>query len=132
MHKTKGSYVLKALVAVMFLGVGTAAHAKKPKISILHCGVDEVTETMVYNTISVSKASKGHANHVVGSIDSEGTGEFAETGEEIIEEIFVDYVRTGADCLLEGEGDLPICGDLGVVPVPEEGQECGSKVGPAV
>ena len=130
MHKTKGSYVLKALVAVMFLGVGTAAHAKKPKISILHCGVDEVTETMVYNTISVSKASKGHANHVVGSIDSEGTGEWGGAG-EIMEEIFVDYVRTGADCLLEGEGDLLKCGDLGV-PVPEEGQVCGSKVEPAV
>ena len=98
MHKTKGSYVLKALVAVMFLGVGTAAHAKKPKISILHCGVDEVTETMVYNTISVSKASKGHANHVVGSIDSEGTGEWGDTGDGMVEEIFVDYVRTGADC----------------------------------
>jgi hypothetical protein len=121
MHKTKGSYVLKALVAVMFLGVGTAAHAKKPKISILHCGVDEVTETMVYNTISVSKASKGHANHVGGSIDSEGTGDFGGTG-EIIEEIFVNYVRTGADCLLDDEGDLPKCSVLGVI----EGQVCGS------
>ena len=127
MHKTKGSYVLKALVAVMFLGVGTAAHAKKPKISILHCGVDEGTEMMVYNTISVSKASKGHANHVGGSIDSEGTGEFGGTG-EIIEEIFVNYVRTGADCLLEDEGDLPKCGDLGV----KEGQVCGSMEEPAV
>ena len=127
MHKTKGSYVLKALVAVMFLGVGTAAHAKKPKISILHCGVDEVTETMVYNAISVSKASKGHANHVVGSIDSEGTGEFGDTGDGMVEEIFVDYARTGNDCLLEGEGGLPKCVDLGV-PVPEEGQVCGSKV----
>ena len=122
MHKTKGSYVLKALVAVMFLGVGTAAHAKKPKISILHCGVDEVTETMVYNAISVSKASKGHANHVVGSIDSEGTGEFEETGDEIIEEIFVDYVRTGDDCLLDGESDLEACG------AQLEGQVCGMKV----
>jgi hypothetical protein len=129
MHKTKGSYVLKALVAVMFLGVGTAAHAKKPKISILHCGVDEVTETMVYNTISVSKASKGHANHVVGSIDSEGTGVFGGPG-EIIEEIFVDYFRTGPDCWLEG-GDgsgLPKCSAL--VSVPEEDKMCG-KVVPA-
>ena len=113
----------------MFLGVGTAAHAKKPKISILHCGVDEVTETMVYNTISVSKASKGHANHVVGSIDSEGTGEWGDTGDGMVEEIFVDYVRTGADCLLEGDSDLlPRC----AAPVPEEGQVCGSKVVPAV
>lgn len=110
MNKIKGSYGLKAFVAIMFLGVGTAAHAQKPKISILHCGVDEVNETMVYKAISVSKASrKGHGNHVVGSIDSEGTGEFAESGDGIIEEVFVDYVRTDADCLLDGNGELPMC-----------------------
>ena len=127
MHKTKGSYVLIALVAVMFLGVGTAAHAKKQKISILHCGVDEAAETMVYNTISVSESSKGHANHVVRSIDSEGTGEFGDTGDGMVEEIFVDYVRTGADCLLDGKSDLELCGDG-----QSDGEVCGMKVVPAV
>ena len=129
MNKIKGSYGLKAFVAIMVLGVGTAAHAQKPKISILHCGVDEVNETMVYKAISVSKASRrGHGNHVVGSIDSEGTGEFAENEDEIIEEVFVDYVRTGADCLLDGDSDLPMCEGQA------EGDICGRilKPGPAV
>ena len=125
MNKIKGSYGLKAFVAIMVLGVGTAAQAQKPKISILHCGVDEVNETMVYKAISVSKASRrGHGNHVVGSIDSEGTGEFAENEDGIIEEVFVDYVRTGADCLLDGDSDLPMC--EGQV----EGDICGRILAP--
>ena len=67
---------------------------------------------MVYTAISVSKNSKGHAkNHLVGSIDSVPTGTYDENGDEI----FVDYVRAGADCLLgevEGEpGSLAPCGE---------------------
>ena len=75
---------------------------------------------MVYKAISVAKPSrKGHGNHVVGSIDSEGTGEFAENEDGIIEEVFVDYVRTGADCLLDGDINFPMCeGQM-------EGDTCG-------
>ena len=133
MEKTKGSHGLKAFIAIIFLGVVTTAHAKKPKISILHCGVDEVAETMVYKAISVSKASisgskarsKGHGNHVFGSIDSVGTGEFAENEAGITEEVFVDYVRNSDDCLINGDGNddsgLPTCKDLG----KKEGDLCG-------
>ena len=116
---------MRAFVAIVFLGVVTTAQAQKPKISILHCGVDEVNQTMVYKAISVSKASRrGHGNHVVGSIDSEGTGEFADNGDGIIEEVFVDYVRTDADCLLDGDSELPMCNGQ------EEGDICGMISGP--
>ena len=126
MKKIHRTYGLKAFVAIMFLGVGTAAHAQKPKISILHCGVDEVNETMVYKAISVSKASwKGHGNHIAGSIDSEGTGEFADSGEGMVEEVFVDYVRNGADCLLGDDNDLSTCDG------PVEGDICGTILEPA-
>ena len=129
MNRIKGSNGLKVFLAIIFLGVVTTAHAKKPKISILHCGVDEVTETMVYKAISVANPSRrGHGNHTVGSIESEGTGEFAENSDGIIEEVFVDYVRTGADCLLDGDNELPACD---VNQGQEEGATCGTILGSA-
>ena len=124
MDKIKVSHGQKTFLAIIFLGIVTTAQAKKPKISILHCGVDEVNQTMVYKAISVSKASrKGHGNHLAGSVDSEGTGEFAENENGIIEEVVVDYVRTGADCLLNGDSDLPVCDGQA------EGDVCGMILG---
>ena len=111
---------LACLVSVLSL----SAQAGGGKTSILHCGVELNDEGMVYKAISVSKNSKGHGrNHLVGSIDSVGTGEIdPENGEEV----FVDYVRAGADCLLEGEP-----GDLGIEALCEgdqvEGAVCGMQ-----
>ena len=117
MNRKPVSFVLKALVPAIFLGLGSAAHAKPPKESILHCGVDEESQTMVYQEISVSGASKGHARH--GPVESVGTGEVDADGNEIT----VDYVRLGADCVLgdaNGRMGLAACGDA-----TEVGEVCG-------
>jgi hypothetical protein len=115
MNRKARSFVLKALVPAIVLGFASAAHAKQPKVSILHCGVDEDSQTMVYHEISVSSSSKGHAKH--GPIESVGTGEFDADGNEI----FVDYVRFSADCVL-GEDSAP---GLSACVFPEAGDACG-------
>ena len=115
----------KIAIAIAVSAFSLSATAGPGKTSILHCGVDLETETMVYQAISVSNKSKGHGkNHLVGSIDSVGTGEFDETTGE---EIFIDYVRAGADCLLEGER-----GALGIESLCEgeeqvDGAVCGMQ-----
>jgi hypothetical protein len=118
MNRKVSSFVLKALIPAIFLGFGSAVQAKQPKVSILHCGVDEGTEVMTYKEISVSISSKGHAKH--GELESVETEELDPvTGEPI----FVDYVRMGDDCLLEdasGVLGLQSCGE-----VVEVGDECG-------
>jgi len=116
MNRKARSFVLKAIVPAIVLGFASAAHAKQPKVSILHCGVDEDSQTMVYQEISVSSSSKGHAKH--GPIESVGTGEFDADGNEI----FVDYVRFSADCVVAEES-----GTLGLqaCELPEAGDACG-------
>ena len=130
MDKKPGSFVIKAFVAAIVLGFGSAAHAQKPgKVSILHCGADEGAETMTFKTISVSPTSKGHANHKDGSTDSEGTGVIDPATDE---EIVIEYVRTNDDCLLEGVSatmDLQAC-DVGAG--QSEGLDCGMQVAPAI
>ena len=109
--------VLSAIVSTAFAG--------GPKTSILHCGAELVSGNMVYTAISVSNNSKGHGkNHLVGSVDSEATGNYDETTGE---EIYVDFIRVGDDCLLEGEAD-----DLGIEALcageQVEGAVCGMQV----
>ena len=115
----------KLLLTLAISAMATTAYAGGGKTSILHCGVGLGDAGMTYTAISVSKNSKGHGkNHIVGSIDSVATGTFDEITEE---EIYVDYVRAGADCLLEGEA-----GDLGIDALCDEvtqfdGATCGME-----
>jgi hypothetical protein len=116
---------MKKLVLTLAISVmATTAYAGGGKAPILHCGVGLGDANMTYKAISVSKNSKGHGkNHVIGSTDSVATGVF--DGEE---EIYVDYLRAGDDCLLEGEA-----GDLGIAALCEgatqyDGAICGMEV----
>ena len=115
----------KLVLTLAISAMATTAFAGGGKTSILHCGVELGDANMTYTAISVSKNSKGHGkNHVVGSIDSVPTGTFDDdTGEEI----YIDYVRGGADCLLEGAP-----GDMGIEALCEEatqydGATCGME-----
>ena len=115
----------KLILALAISSLATTAYAAGGKTSILHCGVELGDANMVYTAISVSKNSKGHGkNHIVGSIDSVATDTFDDiTGEEI----YVDYVRAGDDCLLEGTA-----GDLGIAALCDEvtqydGAICGMQ-----
>jgi hypothetical protein len=86
----------------------------KEKITLLHCGCAAEATRMEFVQISVSHNSKGHMKHVAGSIDSCSAG-----GDS-----FVDFVRNGSDCQIDGpdvEG-IDFCTDQVV------GQECGSEV----
>jgi hypothetical protein len=90
--------------------MASTSFAAANKTSILHCGVEYGDDSMTYVEISVSKKAKGHYRHVAGSIDSVDTGSLDENDEPI----FVDYVRTGSDCVVgeEAWGDLEPCGEL--------------------
>jgi hypothetical protein len=118
---------MKKLVLTLAISVmATTAYAGGGKAPILHCGVELGDANMTYKAISVSKNSKGHGrNHLIGSTDSVATGVIDEITQE---EIYVDYVRAGDDCLLEGEA-----GDLGIAALCEEatqydGAICGMEV----
>jgi hypothetical protein len=118
--------IMKRLALTLAISaMATSTYAAGGKTSILHCGVELGDLEMAYTEISVSKNSKGHGkNHVVGSIDSVPSGTFDETSGE---EIYIDYVRAGADCLLEGSE-----GDLGIDALCEEttqfdGETCGME-----
>ena len=115
---------MKKLVLTLAISVmATTAYAGGGKAPILHCGVELGDANMTYKAISVSKNSKGHGkNHLIGSIDSVATGVFDDE-----EEIYVDYVRAGDDCLLEGDA-----GDLGIADLCDEltqfdGATCGME-----
>lgn len=118
---------MKKLVLTLALSViaGTA-YAGPGKVSILHCGVKAGDADMTYKAISISKKSKGHGRkHVVGSISSVGTGMI---DEETQEEIQIEYVRSGADCLLTGApGDASIAAVCDVM-TQYAGAVCGTEV----
>jgi len=118
---------MKKLVLTLAISViASTAYAGGGKVSILHCGVADGDTDMTYKAISISKKSKGHGrNHVVGAVSSVGTGII---DEETQEEIQIDYVRSGADCLLTGEP-----GNAGIAALCEAatqyaGAICGTKV----
>jgi hypothetical protein len=90
------------------------------KSTILHCGCvieESGAVNMLYQEISVSSMSRGHDNHVAGTIDSCPAGD----------ETFIDFVRTGDDCQIAGPelGDpIDMCGEEG----PVAGDVCGAQV----
>jgi hypothetical protein len=118
---------MKKLVLTLAISVITStAYAGGGKASILHCGIGQGDTDMTYKAISISKKSKGHGrNHVVGAVSSVGTGII---DEETQEEIQIEYVRSGADCLLKG-----VQGDAGIAALCDEatqysGAICGTEV----
>ena len=76
---------------------------KPEKVTLLHCGCewDGVEATMVYKEITVSSKSKGHFKHVAGSIDSCYAGQ-VEVDVGVYEDVYLDFVRNGSDCQLDG------------------------------
>jgi hypothetical protein len=118
---------MKKLVLTFAISVfATTAYAGPGKVSVLHCGVKAGDADMTYKAISISKKSKGHGRkHIVGSVSSVGTGVI---DEETQEEIQIEFVRAGADCLLSG-----VPGDASIGAVCDEttqyaGAVCGTQV----
>jgi hypothetical protein len=102
-----------AVVAVATAGVASAGPGGKS--TILHCGCNETGDGMEFNEITVNRNSRGHDEHVAGSIDSCFDGI----------ETYTDVVRTGSDCLVSG----PNLRDPIVSCDPEsEGDVCGTPV----
>ena len=112
----------KLIVFMACLGVfgfTSSVMAEPPaKSTILHCGcvIDEPgTANMRYSEISISSKSRGHDNHVAGDIDSCPAGD----------ETFIDFLRTGSDCQLDGP---PLGDPIGDCVDQEPGQVCGAEV----
>jgi len=69
---------------------------KPTKVAILHCGCADDGGPMRYVEIEVSSKSKGHFNHVAGSIESCPDGS----------DSYSDFVRNGSDCQVD-DGSEP-------------------------
>jgi hypothetical protein len=107
---------LICLSAFLILGApGVAVAAPPPKSAILHCGCNETADGMVYVEISISSKSRGHDEHVAGSIDSCFDGV----------DTFNDVVRTGSDCLLDGP---QLRDPIAACDTQSAGQDCGELV----
>ena len=88
--------------------------APKAKSTILHCGCNLAGDGMVWSEISISSNSRGHDNHVFGTIDSCFDGV----------ETYTDVVRMVDDCLVDGpqlRDPIAECGDV----APIAGDPCG-------
>jgi len=120
------------LLSLILIGMAGSVWAAKPiKSLVLHCGCvwDDIGEvaSMEYKEITISSKSKGHDAHVAGSIDSCYNGQ-VEVETDVWEDDYADFVRSGADCQLDG----PELGD----PIdfcPEEeppvaGETCGNEL----
>ena len=127
------------LLSLVLFGFAGSAMADKPadkpggkpeKSTILHCGCnwDGLAASMVYKEITISSKSRGHDGHVVGTVGSCYAGQI-DLGEDVYEDVFVDFVRNGDDCQLSGPplGD-PILDCAGFDPVPVAGDLCGIDV----
>ena len=81
---------------------------KPEKVTLLHCGCDwdGVAASMMYKEITDSSKSKGHYKHIPGSIDSCYAGQ-DEVETDVYEDVYLDFVRNGGDCQLDG----PLLGD---------------------
>lgn len=118
MNKT----VIIGLALTSLFAYSTAVIAGGNKTSLLHCGCTDAGDAMMYHEISVSSNSKGHQNHTATSTDSCLTGYDVEGNG-----IYVDFVRTGDDCTLNGEvDDLIACEDFDTPPVA--GNICGEEL----
>jgi hypothetical protein len=86
-----------------FAFTGGAIAQSPGKANILHCGCvtnAEGTLAMAYISANVSSKARGHLQHVAGSLDSCFNGV----------DTFVDFQRTGGDCLVSGSlPGLPAC-----------------------
>lgn len=82
-------------------------------VRLLHCACDESGDGMRYVEIMVTTRSRGHLQHVSGSVDS-----CAPEGSDL----FLDFVLDMSDCQLEG--DL-----IGDAIAPCSGQEAGQACG---
>lgn len=116
------SLALTALVVVAFTGT---ANAGPEKTTILHCGCvwDGEVASMAYEELSISKNGGGHAGHVVDSTDACYAGQ-----DELDEAIYIDFVRTGADCQIAGpelRDPIDACPEEDG---PEAGDSCGEPV----
>lgn len=100
------------------VGTMIPEHAGPPGfVRLLHCGCNADATGMEFVEITVTTRSRGHLNHVSGSIDS-----CAPEGSDL----FLDFVREMSDCQLEGD----MIGDA-IAPCngQEAGQSCGAPNG---
>ena len=103
------------------------ANAHTPsKSTILHCGCNIGGTDLIYLEKSVSSKTRGHDQHMVGQIESCGTGIFDADVEET-----ADFVRLGADCQIDGPalGD-PISACVICETCIVAGDTCGGEVIP--
>jgi len=134
----KLTLMLLSLVLVGFAGSaiakqdGAPAKAKPEKSTILHCGCEwddlGLVASMVYKEINISSKSRGHDGHVAGTVGSCYAGQ-TEIDIDVFEDVFVDFVRNGDDCQLDGPplGD-PILDCTEFVTPPVAGDLCGIEV----
>ena len=96
--------------------------AKPTKTTILHCGCSDSGDALVYEEISVSSRSRGHSNHLIGSVEScdvlDEDGNVTATA---------DYSRIGPDCLVDADGELEGLGSCDDV-IVGAGNQCGVPV----
>ena len=113
--------IIASLVTLAFGAAGTAIAAPKgpksppQKTAILHCGCADDGSGMEYRRISVSSKSRGHRNHVPGSIDS-----CTSNGVD-----YFDFVRTKADCHLSGPALVGVTEACVEADDDVEGASCG-------
>jgi hypothetical protein len=138
--------LLLALLSAVLFSFSSYAMAEKPtdkgcgppddkpggkpeKVTLLHCGCDwdGVEASMMYKEITVSSKSKGHFKHVAGSFASCFAGQ---SEVEPFEDIYLDFVRFGGDCQIDGPelGDPIFTCESFEDPDPVAGDSCGVKV----
>jgi hypothetical protein len=109
-------YVVLCVSAFLTFGTAGLSLAGPPeKSTILHCGCNETADGMVYVEITISSKSRGHDQHVAGSIESCFDGV----------DSYNDVVRTGSDCQASGpelRDPIDACGEQ------IAGDECGALV----
>lgn len=72
-------------------------HAGPPNfVTLLHCGCNDAADSMHFVEIVVPDRSRGHLNHVVGSVDSCAPED---------SDVHLDFVRLMADCQVTSDGD---------------------------
>lgn len=121
------TYGLFLLIALCL--AATTQAAPKGKSTILHCGCtfDGELADMQYTEISVNANTRGHDAHVAGSIDSCYAGE-VEVAPGVFESVFIDFVRSGDDCQLDGEALGDPIDDCPDEEGPEAGDTCGAEL----
>jgi hypothetical protein len=109
-------HVIISLLFVLSLCVsGAVMAAPKEKSLVLHCGCTEAGDAMQYTEILISANSKGHDEHLIGSVDACFDGV----------ETYTDFVRSGDDCQISGPGlgdPIALCGEQ------LAGDACGTEV----